>query len=207
MKRCLILLLAIFYCSPAAAHPHAFIDLKTTLLFNAEGQLAAIREHWLFDQYYTEFALHDFAYKKSGALDQAKLLELANENLRNLKDFDYFTAFEDNGVKFGPIREIAAGLENKRVSMSFTLPLAKPLDPRARPIVFRIYDPSYYTAMLHQKPDGLAAENAPRGCEMKIVRPMPDMVWTNLATALDKNATAPDDLGRYFAEKVTITCR
>ena len=187
----------------AAAHPHAFIDLKTTLVADAGGAVTAIKEHWLFDQYYTEFALHDFAYEQGGALNQGKLLELARENLKNLKDFHYFTRFDDPSIVTGDATAIGSRLEDGRIALEFTLPLAKPAKP---PFGVRIYDPSYYTAMLHV-PDGAAlAGPAPKGCAVRLIKPNPNVVWVNLASALDRNAKAPDDLGTYFAEKVSLTC-
>lgn len=200
----LVLLLA--PCA-AQAHPHAFIDLQTTLIYNPAGQLTALREHWLFDQYYTEFALHDFAYNKDGTLDRTKLLALATENLKNLKEFDYFTSFADPKIKLGTAADIDSKLEGKQIAMLFTVSLLTPIDPKRQPVGFKIYDPSYYTAMLHQKDGNVTQQGAPVGCKAQLSKPNPNAVWVNLAAALDRNAKAPDNLGIYFAETVTVACQ
>ena len=199
----LFLLFLLGLPSVAAAHPHAFIDLQTTLVLDGQGRLTAIREHWLFDQYYTEFALHDFAYGKNGVLDRDKLMELARENLKNLKDFSYFTYFPDPKPQLGTAGDIDSSLQDGRIALDFTLKLASPLAP---PLSFRIYDPSYYTAMLHVESKPLVVQGGSPTCHATLVKPKPSAAWSNLAKALDKNATAPDDLGTYFAEKVSLTC-
>lgn len=187
----------------ASAHPHAFIDLKTTIVLNEKGEVTAIKEHWVFDQYYTEFALNDFAYKRGGALTHDKLMELAHENLKGLKEFSYFTYPKDKAVKLGDATDINSYMENKRIAMEFTLPLITPTKP---PFNFRIYDPSYYTAMLHEKGGLTVNGTLPHTCNPHIIKPNPGTAWTSLAAALDRNAQAPDDLGTYFAETVSLTC-
>ena len=199
-----ILLLIAVFPTTALAHPHAFIDLRTTLVLNEKGEVTAVKEHWIFDQYYTEFALHDFGYKKGGALDHDKVMELAHENLKGLKDFQYFTSFADKQIKVTDAADVNSYLEDNRIAMDFTLKL---FAPAKLPFAVRIYDPSYYTAMLHVK-DGLKIQGTlPNGCDSKILKSNPNTVWVNLASALDRNAKAPDDLGTYFAEKVSITCQ
>lgn len=186
------------------AHPHAYIDLQTTVIFDKDGQVTAIREHWLFDQFYTEFALHDFAYKKDGALDHDKLMALANENLKGLKDFSYFTYFNAPKPALGEARDVDSSLQKGQIAMEFTLQLDKPVKP---PISFRIYDPSYYTAMVHVQDRPVILQNAPTSCHAVVITPKPAAAWKNMAQALDKNATGPDDLGTYFAETVKIACK
>ena len=203
-----LFIIALLWPVAASAHPHAFIDTQTTLLYDAQHRLSAVREHWAFDQFYTEFALHDFGYEKGAPLNHDKLLELARENLKNLRDFQYFTYFENKAVKLGEARDIDAGLEANRVTMTFTVPLTVPLDLDAKaPVQLRVYDQSYYTAMLQAEHVPLQADGAPPpGCTATLIRPAPALAWKTLAEALDRNATAPDNLGIYFAETVKVSC-
>ncbi|MBT5298977.1 MAG: DUF1007 family protein [Rhodospirillaceae bacterium] len=40
--------------SPSArAHPHAWIDLRSTVHLNGDGQIVGIEQEWLFDNFYT----------------------------------------------------------------------------------------------------------------------------------------------------------
>ena len=40
----------------ADAHPHAWIDVRVTVLFDGDGAITGLRQSWLFDEFYTAFA-------------------------------------------------------------------------------------------------------------------------------------------------------
>lgn len=215
MKKTLAALAFLGCCvaQQAEAHPHAFIDLRTIVLVDDNGNLTGLKEHWIFDQFYTEFALHDFAYKKDGKLDHDKLLALAKENLHGLSDFSYFTYFQghDNEMHtslFKPVKTYDSYLEKKRIALDFTLEFEKPIPAKGQTVTIKIYDPSYYTAMLHEEdPKALQVEGGGGKCTATLDKPKPDAAWQELAAALDRNAKAPDNLGVYFAEKIVLTCK
>jgi ABC-type uncharacterized transport system substrate-binding protein len=199
--------LALFGAPQAHAHPHEWIDVTSTPVFDAQGQITAIREHWLFDIYYTALSLPDFDANHNKKLDPEELLTLADDNLRNLKYYSYFTYLEADGkpVSFVKASDISSTLEDGRIGMKFTITPKTPLNPHTHKINYRIYDPSYYVSMQHVKKDPIQLEGGGT-CRYDLMRPEPNAVWINLAKSLDKNATAPEDLGKYFAERVTITC-
>lgn len=197
--------------SPAYAHPHAFISLHSVAVFDDANQLVAIKEHWVFDKFYTEFALQDFDPNHNGKLDHEELMMLANENLSNLKEYSYFTKIEDvkTGASF-PIAKISDAnsfLKDAQINMDFTVWLAAPVDSTKHTLSYRIYDPSYYIAMVHESKKAATLEGKKiTACHASVMTPQPDATWLNLASSLDKNAKAPDDLGSYFAERVSIQC-
>lgn len=197
----------LFAAQPAQAHPHEWIDVRSTLIFDAQGQVTAIRERWLFDIYYTALSLPDFDENKNGALDHNELLALANGNLSNLKDYSYFTYMETDGkaVEFADVSDVESRIIDGRIEMQFTLKLKEPINPSVSQTSYRIYDPSYYVAMLHEKQTPVILENS-KACNYSLSKPQPDIVWVTLAQALDKKATALDDLGQHFAERVTVIC-
>jgi len=163
--------------SPAEAHPHAWISVKTTVIVNEKDEAVALREHWLFDKAYSAYASKDYDPHKNGKFADEDLVPLARENLSNLKEFNYFTVFENGegkSVKFGNIRDIASAYEDApasskqkvivyatpkgqpeessgmtQIGMDFTLPLEKPVSLRAKTPAYRIYDPTYYVDMTH----------------------------------------------------------
>lgn len=194
--------------TPARAHPHAWIDVQSNILFDAQGQITGLRQTWSFDEFYTEFALQDFGAGQNKPLDPKKLLELGQQNLDNLKPFGYFT-FMDAGqtrLTFSGYRDVASDITGNRIRLFFTLILANPIDPQKQAVSYRIYDPSYYIDMKHVDKDGVTIHNAP-SCHATLERPKPDVAIIAMAGALDKNAKAPDDLGRFFAERVRIHCK
>ena len=205
--------LFISYCSllllqttSAHAHPHAWIDVKSEILFNNNGKITGLRQTWVFDEFYTEFALQDFGVAKNGTVHPDKLLELGKDNLNNLKDYGYFTYMDvdKTRIKFSGYQNVTSELKNKRISFTFTVLLAQAVDPRQQHVSYRIYDPSYYIEMKHQG-DVILKNNT--ACSALIVRPKPDVAFIAMAGALDKSAKVPDDLERFFAERVTVQCK
>jgi len=234
--------LAITGCAaPAVAHPHAWISVRTTIMLDSTDRVIAIREHWLFDKAYSAYALADFSPHKKDVFTEADLLPLAKENIANLKEYGYFTVFEDMrgaSVKLGEAEDIAGSYEQsppnerekvvlyatpqrmkkkfdmasvKQISMDFTIPLAVPVDLRGRNVAYRIYDPTYYVDMTHYERNPVSFVRAHDGavvstCQASVILPKTDQAMIFSAAALDKNATAPKDLGYYFSEKVSLSC-
>jgi ABC-type uncharacterized transport system substrate-binding protein len=211
-----VLFLACFFALdlsslPAEAHPHAWIDYRTQVILNDDNKVIALKEHWVFDSTYTEFALHDFNKGKGGGkLDHKLLMDLAAENLKNLKDVDYFTIIEDRGgkKKIASVSDPHSYLVDGKIALDFTVWLKDPADVVKNKVDYMIYDPSYYVSMLHDKKDAIAlkGKNA-SSCTSDLTTPNPNKATVSLAAAIDKNGKAPDDLGTYFAQRMTITCK
>jgi ABC-type uncharacterized transport system substrate-binding protein len=99
---------------PANAHPHAWISVRTTIFVNEKGEATAIREHWLFDKMYSAYASRDYNPNKNGKFEAKDLLPLAKENISNLKDYNYFTVFENKDgkpIQFKDVKDIASEFE------------------------------------------------------------------------------------------------
>lgn len=198
--------------APAAAHPHAWIDLETRLSLAAPGTLQAIEQTWLFDEYYTAFVANDFAKdpESRGLTGEAMLLELASANLARLRAYDYFTEVRTDAtrVETDTVTGFETGMRGHRIWLRFTLPLTTPVPLAAGPVRIRIFDPSYWIEMLHPNAaavriDGPGAD----ACRVRIVPAQPTMEQIFLAGAIDRDAEAPDNLGSLFAETLTLTCR
>lgn len=97
------------------------------------------------------------------------------------------------------------------IVMEFTVPLSQPVSLMGEGTTYRIYDPTYYTDMGHQKlkPISFVAEATGvklSNCSGKVITPKIDPALLLKAAALDKSATAPPDLGYYFSEKAILSC-
>ncbi len=206
-------LLALTLCfaagsSPARAHPHAWIDLRSTVVLDAAGRVTAIEQHWLFDPFYTVFATEGL----SGAADSRAetLTALARSNLQNLRSYDYFTEVRAGGAKIalGTVSEVESELREGQLWMRFVVPLAEPVDPTERALTFAVFDPTYYIEILHLQDDVVAFRgDEATGCSGRIVPPNPTIDAVLLAQAMDRDATPDATLGRVFAEQVEVTCR
>jgi len=193
---------------PAVAHPHAWIDLRSTVVLDAQGRVVAIEQQWLFDVFYTAFATKGVS-GAAGTRAEA-LTALARSNLQNLRSYDYFTEVRSGGAKvaLGTVSEFESGLRKGRLWLRFVVPLATPVDPNERAFAFAVFDPTYYVEILHLRGDVVAFRGARTGgCSGRIVPPNPTTEAVLLAQAMDRDATPDTTLGSVFAERVEVTCR
>ncbi len=209
--RIFLCLVFLFLCLPsdAHAHPHEWIDVRSKVVFSG-GKITAIEERWTFDPYYTALSLEDFDANHNKTFEPDELMALAKGNLGNLAEFSYFTYVERDGKKvlLTGTRDVKTYLAQGRIVLDFTVIVDRPLDPRHEKISYRIYDPSYYISMRHEDAaDAVSMTGGATDCTHTLVAPTPDAAWALLAKSLDKNATAPDNLGQYFAERVTLRCK
>ncbi|NWG46131.1 MAG: DUF1007 family protein [Alphaproteobacteria bacterium] len=194
---------------PAQAHPHSWIDLEVSVLFDGEGRATGLRQIWLFDEYYSAFALEGFDRDGDGAPDQALVEGLITEMVGNLADYQYFTEATLGGeaVALGRALPQGACLTENRLEMTVEVPFATPQPVAGRPLRYAVYDPTYYIEILHSDgPASIRLEAAPAGCAATLEEPAPPPEFETLAAALDRNQTAGDTLGQHFAEWVNIAC-
>ena len=194
--------------STAQAHPHVWIDLRSTVVLDDAGRITAIEQQWLFDPLYTVFATDELTTKTSKPAEA--LRALAARNLRELHSLDYFTVVRVGNAKatFGKVSEFSSELRQGRLWMHFVVPLATPIDPTSQRVEFAVYDPSYYIEILHLQDDAIAFRGGRSGnCHGHVVPPNPSTEAVYLAAAMDRGATPDITLGKLFAERVEITCR
>lgn len=192
----------------ATAHPHVWIDLRTTVVMDDQGRVTAIGQEWLFDPIYSAYV--------TGGLDPESdeahkaMADLLVESMNNLREYDYFMRVRADGERqtLDDARDAAADMRGDRLLYRFTVPLADPVDPHSQDLDIAVFDPTYYIEMLHLQGDVIAFQGANRaGCRARLIEPAPDMNAIALAQSQDRNATADDTLGAQFAETVIITCQ
>ncbi|MEW5726495.1 MAG: DUF1007 family protein [Pseudomonadota bacterium] len=194
---------------PAAAHPHAWIDLRVEVLFDPAGRVTALRQTWLFDEYYTAFATEGFDKNRDGQPDRDKLDALLAENLGNLAQYDTFTRVRAGGgaVAVGKPGEASSRMVGNRLEMTFSLPLKAPVAV-GEGIDYAVFDPTFYIEILHaEKGEQVRLVGAPASCAHEVVAPSPSIETVALAQGLDRTQSAGDGLGAHFAEWVEIRCR
>lgn len=198
-----------FPVRPAVAHPHAWIDVTVQILFDESGRVTGLREHWLFDPYYTTFATAGLGKTSGGKPSQDEIDALMHGNMNSLNDYGYFTKVEHGStdVLFAPVTEISSAFLGERLGMTFVLPFKSPIDLKGSSFMYAIFDPTYYIEMLHaESDDAIRLEAAPADCTHRLIEPNPTMESVALAAALDRTQTAGDGLGALFAERVAVQC-
>lgn len=94
--------------------------------------------------------------------------------------------------------------EGHKAVLDFVLPLAEPQPLAGQTFTLSTFDPTYFVDMTYKDAagDGATLQGNADNTD-------PDASWQEYARSLDKaDAPPPDkDLGRQFAQTVTLTCR
>lgn len=202
--------------TPALAHPHVWIDTKSDLEFNADGQFDAITITWTFDEFYSAFAVADFKKQSDGNYSQKDLTSLLEVNLDNLKDpeWHYFVEVKQNGktIKFKDAIAIGSSYDKKRgrLTSNYKLPLATPVTPsKKNPVQIRIYDPTFYIDIEYVKDDAIHLTGGKHaGCSFTNKIPNAESVWAHLPKSAftGGDGSAGQGFGSYFATTTTLVC-
>lgn len=192
---------------PADAHPHVWIDLRTTVMLDDTGRVTAIGQEWLFDPMYSAYATAGVDTES----DQGRkfLAELVGDSMENLQPYDYFMRVRADGVRqaFDRPGDYSAAMRQDRLVYRFVVPLAEPVDPRQRDLDVAVFDPTYYIDMVHLENDIVAFLGPnPDRCGARIVPPTPDMNAVMAAQSADQDSNPDDTIGAQFAETVIVTC-
>ncbi len=201
--------------TPAGAHPHVWIEMRSDVVFNESGQITAVNLMWTFDDAYAQMALDGLDADKDGVYSPVELEPLTRENLDSLKDYEYFTVVRVNGEKqaMGQPREAGQIYSNDKLQLHFQLPLARPIDPTKGEFVLKVYDPEFFIAFDYPKDDPVTiVGNMPKDCQL-VVKPVPtdaevEQTRAMLATkGKDWKPETNEDFGALFAQPVTIQCK
>jgi len=201
----LILMMA---ASSAQAHPHAWIDVRSTIVMSAEGLISAIEEEWLFDDLYSAAVVDGFKNDSPG--QAATVRDFAPDVIKNLEPYGYFMRItvDDRPVKLNTVTEYKSEMKGQQLLLSFTAPLAEPVDPKRYAVSFAVYDPTYYIHMAHlaQQPPAIRSKTQ-TDCAARVEQANPSAEDFARAFSLDQGASPQYDLGHLFAEKVRIQCK
>ncbi|ABC22554.1 DUF1007 family protein [Rhodospirillum rubrum] len=216
MVRLLSVVLFLILCGtlPARAHPHVSIDARVALGVDGEGRLETVALTWIFDEIYSAYSVEGYKRDKAGHPDPAALEAMIAQAMIDLRDWDYFTELKIGGQRqtWGEVRAHEAKWEAGRLIYRFTLALAAPTSLRAvaPTLSLRVYDPSYYIAiLLEDKPGAAQITPALPPCVVHIRPPM------GLREAMIDDAVAlaetiepgQEGLGAPFAETIGVVCQ
>ena len=157
-------------CLPARAHPHVWITVETTLLYE-HGAFVGIAQKWTFDELYAAMAVEGLDANKDGKYDRAELAELAKVNIEGIKNVNYFThpVLAGEPLKFGEARDYWHEHKDGILSLSFTVPFATPVLADAKGLSFSVYDPTFFIAFDLAKTDpARLGDGAPKDCVLKV---------------------------------------
>ncbi|MEQ8745414.1 DUF1007 family protein [Pyruvatibacter sp.] len=195
---------------PAKSHPHVWIDMTVSSIFNEDGELTGLRHIWAFDEFYTVFQLEDFGVSDGTSPSDSQLAGYASDLLTNIAEYGYLMRVEgkDGRLELKGHSESARLRPDNRLEITFTVDAPAPIDLTDWPVSYSVFDPQYFIEMLHEKDTGvLMTGSPPSTCTSDLQRPNPTFEMISLAASLDRLETGPDTLGAMFAETVVIDCR
>ncbi len=191
--------------APAAAHPHVWIKATSELVYASDGSVTGIRQHWVFDDMYSAFAVQGLASNEKGKFTRAELAPLATINMKEMKEAGYFTFVTADGKKTpfaDPLPDYGLDYKNEMLTLSFTLPFKQPV--KAKDVTVELYDPTYFIAFELEKLAPVHLVGAPAQCKLAVEWPR-EMTYA-LGKQLSNNPEAATNFGAYFANKITVKC-
>ena len=172
----------------ARAHPHVWIDVSVELRFE-DKVLRGLRVIWLFDEYYSAFAVQDFDVNGNKQLDREELAVLENSH-EGLKDYSYFTHLKvgdllPEDVPVEVVENFVAEMNGDRLQYAFDVPLPEPLDPRKTTFGVGFYDETYYIDLNVGSPRRLRVSgNLPGGCKPALVEDTLNPIYFGMVNPL-----------------------
>lgn len=181
---------------PAAAHPHIFIDAKLTVVFDDTGAVSALRHTWTFDEAFSAWAVQGLDTNKDGKITPAEMQDLADDNVKGLGDYSFYTYAGKNGaVRFAPVGDQKMDYENNRNTLTYSIAPVPPYQMNGM-LEIGISDPEYYVAISFASAAAVTLENAPPGCGVTLIPPkeMSQTLQDKLYALGPEVLTLPPDL-------------
>ena len=160
--------------SPALAHPHVWITVRTQIHFDKDGKLDALVHDWVFDDQYSAYATQGLA-PKGQLVTREMFAPLSKENAGGLADIGYFTSLKIDGkvVEFAPVTDYwMEERPDHLVAFHVTMPLKTPTSP-GRYGSLLVADPEYFFDFEFDDGQSLTLVDAPKGCSININKPKP----------------------------------
>ena len=189
----------------ANAHPHVFVTVKSTAVYEA-GALKAVRHSWRFDDMFSAFAVQGLDTDTDGALSRGELQALAEVNVTSLKEFDFFTFARAGAetVSFSQPSDYYLEHDGTALTLNFTLPVAS---ARADDTVrIEVYDPTYFVSFALADETPAALDGAPDGCRIDTDGPDDPAKGKALTEEFFSNLDPEEGWGKQFANVMTVRC-
>ncbi|WP_369835072.1 DUF1007 family protein [Donghicola sp. XS_ASV15] len=200
------------FSSRTDAHPHVFVDVTGSFVMNENGQLEAIRIHWLYDAFTTLMAMQNLGLDadNDGKLDEADLRRFAEAETDWAPEYegDTYLYIDGEKVKLSAPQEARAEGPGDQIGVGFTLALDEPVEMNSRKATLKLYDPIYFYS--YAVTPQSSVEGPIGDCNFEIIPFDPDQELAKLQSqlqALSQEETPEDpNVGAQFAETLELTC-
>jgi ABC-type uncharacterized transport system substrate-binding protein len=205
----LALALSMATATPAGAHPHVWITVKSQIAFTSDGKVAAVVHDWVFDEMYSSFATQGLA-APGELVKREQFAPLAKENAGSLAEIGYFTTLKIGGkaVDFGSVTDYwMQERPDHLVEFHVTLPLKTPA-PVGKFLTLRVADPEYFIDFEFDDKDPIKLVSAPSGCTATVAKPKPLVAsdQQKLTESFFTNLAPGTNFGFKMASAAIIAC-
>jgi ABC-type uncharacterized transport system substrate-binding protein len=209
LSACFAVGIALSSMHDVRAHPHEWIEMQVQIVFSDDGKITGMRHDWLMDEFFSAFALEG-VLKRGNEPTASGLEDLGNEMLRNISEINYFIRAMHNTVPVELENHQLTSLvvEDGKLRMIFDVDFARSLTPSVSTLDYKIYDSAFYIEMIHiegKRPVELI--NAPQGCGWELEPPEENQALSAFANSLGREESPGMELGAFFAEAVTVSCK
>lgn len=135
------------------AHPHVFIEQKTTIIFDDKG-LAGFKIHWKFDEMFSVMIGEDFDTDKNNILDKTEIATIKEKAFGYIATHNYYLHIKIDDTPFAVkfVKDFNATLSNGNLIYDFFIPCHVAAMKNPKKIILSPYDPEYYSSIYF--PDG-----------------------------------------------------
>jgi ABC-type uncharacterized transport system substrate-binding protein len=193
--------------SPAAAHPHVWVTMKSELVYAPDGTVTGIRHAWTFDDLFSSYAIQGIKQKKKGTFSREELAPLAQVNVSSLKEYGYFTRASADGKRAAFNEPIDYWLDYGQgaLTLHFTLPFKAPV--KAHNLSVDIYDPTWFVDFGFVDKNPVALVGAPPQCKFTVQRPTGSTATLGqVGEDFFNSLTSSSTWAAQFANKVSVQC-
>jgi ABC-type uncharacterized transport system substrate-binding protein len=194
--------------SPASAHPHVWVTMKSELVYAPDGTVTGVRHAWTFDDMFSTYATQGLESKEKGKFTRQELEPLAKVNVESLKEYDYFTVANANGKKADLKEPVDYWLEftDNVLTLHFTLPFATPV--KAQSLEVDMYDPSFFVDFSFAAKDPAQLVGAPADCKLVVLRPGEGqpLPQAKPGESFFNNLAPGTNYGAQFSNKLQVKC-
>ena len=203
------LALGLALATPANAHPHVWVTVKSQIAFTPDGKVAAVIHDWVFDEMYSSFATQGLA-PPGELVKREQFAPLAKENAGSLAEIGYFTTLKIGGkaVDFGSVTDYwMQERPDHLVEFHVTLPLKTPT-PLSKFLSLRVADPEYFIDFEFDDKDAVKLVSAPTGCTATVAKPKPidDADKQKLTESYFTNLSPGTNFGFKMASAAIVAC-
>lgn len=200
-------LIALFlgaWSSLALAHPHSWIDMQTQVV--GDQQIEGLQMSWTFDRMASAQML--YSLDVNGGRSDESQQQLAQSILDNVHDQGYFSFLEQGPAQaqWDKAQQAELTHEKGKVTVSFYLPLAKPLTADGE-LELAIFEPTHYVDMAWVETDDIAlSPTLAQHCQVSVQQPEPTEEQLEYAASLGEDGSPDWPLGEVFTQRAQIRC-